>query len=236
MILNTQIHNPSTSDVKRDSWTTTGVAAQKGVESHNEVQKVLKRESQRITSSKAMMLTVWPRRSRPQARNPRRQKARNLRLEHSTARSTLRGPRRVQVHVHDGRGVDGDGYDECENHVCAETESSESHWCEVTPIQKMARKVTEEQKVAELKKCRLSRNQSLDVQQTVHQYQAAEEARAIAAREAAVETSREEAAAREAKARQDHRRGREREWTNSQFSERRLQTACRRNSSSSKDN
>ena len=46
MILNTQIHNPSTSDVKRDSWTTTEVAAQKAVESHNEVQKVVKRVSQ----------------------------------------------------------------------------------------------------------------------------------------------------------------------------------------------
>ena len=49
-------------------------------------------------------------------------KARNLRLEHSTECSRLRGPRRVQVHVHDGRGVDGDGCDECVNHVRAETE------------------------------------------------------------------------------------------------------------------
>ena len=56
------------------------------------------------------------------------------------------------MHVHDGRGVDGDGYDECEINVRAETESSESHQCEVTPIQKMARKATEEQKAAELKK------------------------------------------------------------------------------------
>ena len=33
----------------------------------------------------------------------------------------------------------------CENHVSAQTESSESHRCEVTPIQKMATKATEEQ-------------------------------------------------------------------------------------------
>ena len=36
----------------------------------------------------------------------------------------------------------------CENHVSAETESSESRRCEVTPIQKMARKATEEQQAA----------------------------------------------------------------------------------------
>ena len=42
--------------------------------------------------------------------------------------------------------MDRDGYDECDNHVSAETESSE-----ITPIQKMARKATEEQKAAELK-------------------------------------------------------------------------------------
>ena len=106
----------------------------------------------------------------------------------------MRGPRRVQVHVHDGRGVDGDGYDECENHVRAETESSESHRCEVAPIQETARKATEEQKAAELQIVK----KPLEVQKTFQQYQAAEEARAIAAkeaveskgREAAVETSR----------------------------------------------
>ena len=41
MILNTQIHIPSSSEVKRESETTTEVAAQKAVESHNEVQKVV---------------------------------------------------------------------------------------------------------------------------------------------------------------------------------------------------
>ena len=39
MILNTQIHKPRSTDVKRESETTTDVAAQKAVESHNEVQK-----------------------------------------------------------------------------------------------------------------------------------------------------------------------------------------------------
>ena len=61
---------------------------------------------------------------------------------------------------------------------------------------------------------------SLEVQQTAQQYQAGEEAMAIAAKEAA-----KEAAEKEAKARQQtkqkalaktHRRGREREQTNSQ--------------------
>ena len=101
----------------------------------------------------------------------------------------------------------------CENHVSAQTESSESHRCEVTPIQKMARKATEELKAAELKtRCRPSRNRlrsrpsrnrlrssntkTTGVQQTVQQFQAGEEARTIAAkesksREAAVETNRE---------------------------------------------
>ena len=64
------------------------------------------------------------------------------------------------MHVQYRRGVDGDGYDECENNVRAETESSESHRCEVTPIQNMARKATEEQKDAELKK------QGADCQET----------------------------------------------------------------------
>ena len=44
--------------------------------------------------------------------------------------------------LHDGRGVDGDGCDECQNHVHAERESSASHRCEVTPIQMMAMKDT----------------------------------------------------------------------------------------------
>ena len=77
-------------------------------------------------------------------------KARNRRVEHSTERSRLRGPRRLQVHVHDGRGVDGEDCDECENHVRAETESSESNRCDATPRPNMTRKATEEQKSAEL--------------------------------------------------------------------------------------
>ena len=156
--------------------------------------------------------------ARPQARNPRLQKSMKSETRTLTARSILRGPRRVQVHVHDGRDVDGDGCDECENHVRAERESSESHRCEVTPIQKMARKATEEQKAAELKNKVQTVKESLEEQphtaddvlkdvvqkqqeeqQTVQQYQAAEEARVIAAKEvveakcteAAVETSRE---------------------------------------------
>ena len=53
-MLNTQIHNPSSQEVKRESETATEVAAQKTVESHNEVQKVVKaREYPRNTSSKA---------------------------------------------------------------------------------------------------------------------------------------------------------------------------------------
>ena len=62
MILDTQIHNPSSSEVKRERETTTEVAAQKAVESQNEVQKVVEaREYPRSTSSKAMMLTTWAR-------------------------------------------------------------------------------------------------------------------------------------------------------------------------------
>ena len=119
VILNTQIHKPRFTDVKRESESTTEVAAQKAVESHNEVQKVVKvREYPRSTSSKAMMPTLW-------ARRRKTYKAASKKSEHSTARSRLRGPRRVQVHVHGGRGVDGDAYDQCENHVGAETESSE---------------------------------------------------------------------------------------------------------------
>ena len=86
----------------------------------------------------------------------------------------------------------------CEDHVSAETESSESHRCEVIPPQKMARKAGEEHKAAELKNKVQTVKKSLEVQQTVQQYQAAEGARATAAkeaveskgREAAVETSR----------------------------------------------
>ena len=62
MILDKQIHNPSSSEVKRERETTTEVAAQKAVESQNEVQKVVEeREYLRSTSSKAMMLTTWAR-------------------------------------------------------------------------------------------------------------------------------------------------------------------------------
>ena len=50
---------PRSTKVKRESETTTEVAAQKTVESHYEVQKVVKaREYPRSTSSKAMMLTM----------------------------------------------------------------------------------------------------------------------------------------------------------------------------------
>ena len=105
------------------------------------------------------------------------------------------------------------------NHtVSAETESRESHRCEITPIQKMARKATEEQKAAELKnkvqtvkKSPEEQQHTADdvlkdvaqkqqeVQQRVQQYTTVEEARAIApleaveskGREAAVEASRE---------------------------------------------
>ena len=79
----------------------------------------------------------------------------------------------------------------CENHVSAGTESIESHRCEVTPIKKIARKATEEQKAAELINKVRTVKKSLEVQQTVQQYQAGEEGRAIAAKGAAVETSRE---------------------------------------------
>ena len=44
------------------------------------------------------------------------------------------------------------GTTKCENHVSAETESSESRRCEVAPLQKMARKATVEQKAAQLEK------------------------------------------------------------------------------------
>ena len=53
-----------------------------------------------------------------------------------------------------------------------------------TPIQKMARKATEEPKVAELKNKVQTVKKSLEVQQTVQQCWAAEEAMAIAAKEA----------------------------------------------------
>ena len=59
------------------------------------------------------------------------------------------------------------------------------------PIQKMARKAEVEQQAAELKNEVQTVKKSIKVQQTGQQDQAAEEARAIAAREAAVETSRE---------------------------------------------
>ena len=86
-------------------------------------------------------------------------KARNRRLEHSTERSRLGGPRRAQVHVLDGRGVDGEDCDECQNHVSAETESRKLNRCEATPRQKMTRKATKEHKYAEcsITRCRLSR-------------------------------------------------------------------------------
>ena len=42
MMLNAQIRNPSSSEVKRESETTSEVAAQKAVEEHNEVQKSCK--------------------------------------------------------------------------------------------------------------------------------------------------------------------------------------------------
>ena len=52
MILITQVHNPSSSEVKRESETTTEVATQKTVES--EVQKIAEaREYTRSTSNKA---------------------------------------------------------------------------------------------------------------------------------------------------------------------------------------
>ena len=58
-MLNTQIHNQSSSEDKRESETTTEVAVQKIVESQNEVQKIVKaREYPRSTRSKAMMLTM----------------------------------------------------------------------------------------------------------------------------------------------------------------------------------
>ena len=44
-MLDTQIHNPRSSEkLKRESETTTEVAAQKTIESHNEVQKVVNGE------------------------------------------------------------------------------------------------------------------------------------------------------------------------------------------------
>ena len=128
---------------------------------------------------------------------------------------------------------------------------------QVTPIQKMARKATEEKKAADLKHKVQTGKKSLEGQQhtadEIQQFQATEEASAIAAkeaveskgREARVETSREGGSSERGQSSttnkaegwsQDHRRGREREWTNSQFSERRLQTACRMNSLSSRVN
>ena len=65
-------------------------------------------------------------------------------------RSTQSQTRNTQQHARDCEDCD-----ECENHVRAETESSESHRCEVSPIQKMARKATWNRKLA---RCRLSRN------------------------------------------------------------------------------
>ena len=96
----------------------------------------------------------------------------------------------------------------------------------------MTRKATEEQKSAELKNKVRTVKKSLEAQQTAQQYQAAEEVRAIAAkeavesrgREAAVETSREGGCWEEGQSSttnkaeassKDHRRGWEREQTNS---------------------
>ena len=120
-------------------------------------------------------------------------KARNLRLKHSTERSRLRRPRRVQVHVHGGRGVDCDGCDECEIHVRAETELSESHRCEVAPIQKMARKSRRGTEICRVEKQGADRQEiasaatthkQQEVQQTVQQFQPGEEARTIAVKDA----------------------------------------------------
>ena len=112
----------------------TEVEAQKTVEAHNEVQKVVKRDTLPEAPEAPAARQRFPQCERYEEDRDilgRKQeirgyrKARNLRLKHSTERSRLRGPRRVQVHVHDARGVDGDGCDECEVHVRAETELSE---------------------------------------------------------------------------------------------------------------
>ena len=60
MMLNKQIHNPSSQEVnKRESETTTEVAAQKTVEQHNEVQEVAEaREKPRSTSSQTTIHTM----------------------------------------------------------------------------------------------------------------------------------------------------------------------------------
>ena len=83
----------TSTEVERESETTTEIAAQATVESHNEGQKVVKaREYPRSTSSKAMILTMWARRRRsrpirPQTRNPRLQKS--TQSETRTLNSTL---------------------------------------------------------------------------------------------------------------------------------------------------
>ena len=85
----------SSSEVKRESETTTEVAVQKIVESQNEVQKIVKaREYARSTSSKAIMFTMWARRgpTRPYARNPRLQKSTKC---ETTFNSTLQIERAV---------------------------------------------------------------------------------------------------------------------------------------------
>ena len=59
-ILNAQIRNPSSSEVKheRERETTTEVAAQKAVDAHNEVQKVVKGYSPRSTRSTSSKTTI----------------------------------------------------------------------------------------------------------------------------------------------------------------------------------
>ena len=56
--INTQIHNPSSSEVKRKSEATTKVAAQKTVESHNEIQKVVKARDNPRSTSKTTIPTM----------------------------------------------------------------------------------------------------------------------------------------------------------------------------------
>ena len=155
----------------------TEVEAQKTVEAHNEVQKVeqgiLSQKHQKHqqqdkgshnVSDMKRIETCWVASKKSEATEKRE----NLRLKQSTERSRLRGPRRVQVHVHDARGVDGEGCDEGEIHVRAETELSESHRCEVAPIQKMARKAAEELKSAELKNKVQTVEKSLQEQQHIN--------------------------------------------------------------------
>ena len=118
-------------------------------------------------------------------------KARNLRLEHSTARSLERGPRRYKYTSMMDEVSTATGTTSVKT-TSAQRRSGVNHvGARLLPIQKMARKAEEEQKAAELKNEVQTVKKSLKVQQTGQQYQAAEEARAIAAREAAVETSRE---------------------------------------------